>query len=65
MRIMVNDEQHDVAESTLAGILTELGYGAARVATAINGTFVPASRRSLTAVAEGARLEILAPMQGG
>jgi len=65
MLITVNDEPHEVKGATLSGVLDELGYGTARVATAIDGLFVPASRRDSTQVADGARLEILAPMQGG
>ncbi|MBS4073618.1 sulfur carrier protein ThiS [Ameyamaea chiangmaiensis] len=65
MRITVNDEPRDVTGDTLSVVLDELGYGAARVATALDGLFVPVSRRATASVTDGARLEILAPMQGG
>ncbi|GBR54491.1 thiamine biosynthesis protein ThiS [Neokomagataea thailandica NBRC 106555] len=65
MRITVNDEPHDVAATTLASVLEELGYGDSRVATALNGTFIPASQRDNVTLSEGAALEVLAPMQGG
>ncbi|WP_323990993.1 sulfur carrier protein ThiS [Nguyenibacter sp. L1] len=65
MRILVNEEPRDVAAVTLAAVLDELGYGGARVATAVNGDFVPAARRGALHLDEGARVEILAPMQGG
>ncbi|MBB2202432.1 sulfur carrier protein ThiS [Gluconacetobacter tumulisoli] len=65
MKILVNEEAHEVSTRTLAGLLDELGYGDARVATAVDGDFVPASRRGGHMLAEGARIEILAPMQGG
>ncbi|GAA4493225.1 sulfur carrier protein ThiS [Gluconacetobacter tumulicola] len=65
MRILVNEEPRDIETATLAGLLDELGYGDARVATAVNGAFVPASRRGSLTLDEGARVEILAPMQGG
>lgn len=65
MLIRVNDEQHDVKGSALADILDELGYGDARVATALDGVFVPVRQRAERIVQEGASLEIVAPMQGG
>mgnify|MGYP003366357407 CR=1 FL=1 len=65
MNINVNGELHEVRAQTLAAVLEELGYGCARVATALNGTFVPAGLRSSQNIREGAELEILAPMQGG
>ncbi|KAB8125145.1 sulfur carrier protein ThiS [Komagataeibacter medellinensis] len=66
MQIMVNDERRDVVAVTLAAVLTELGYATtSRVATAVDGRFVPAGQRAAMALHEGARVEILAPMQGG
>ena len=49
----------------LAAALAELGFAEAVIATAVNGTFVPAPKRSAAALADGDRLEVLAPMQGG
>ncbi|PKP84005.1 MAG: thiamine biosynthesis protein ThiS [Alphaproteobacteria bacterium HGW-Alphaproteobacteria-2] len=65
MRITVNDEPREVSAATLAEALDELGFGAARIATAVNGGFVPATARAGHRLAEGDRLEVLAPMQGG
>jgi len=65
MHITVNDEARDVTADALDAILLELGYGNSKVATALDGAFVPAARRAQTRVVDGARLEILAPMQGG
>lgn len=65
MLIMVNDETHDVAATTLADLLEELGYRGARIATALNGHFVPALQRAVTPLADGMRVEVVAPMQGG
>jgi len=65
MRIEVNGETRTVAATNLAEALTELGWGDARVATALNGAFVPAGARAAQPLAEGDRLEVLAPMQGG
>lgn len=65
MKIDVNGEAQVIAGATVAAALTELGWGEARVATALNGVFVPKGARGEAALAEGDRLEVLAPMQGG
>ena len=65
MHILVNGTAHDLHATTLAQALQTLGYQQAIVATAVNGTFVPANRRDETVLADGDALEILAPMQGG
>lgn len=65
MRIEVNGAARDVDATTVADALTELGWGDARVATALNGDFVPQARRAEQPLRDGDRLEVLAPMQGG
>jgi sulfur carrier protein len=45
--------------------LAELGYAERTVSTAVNGQFVACGARAGTALAEGDRVEVLAPMQGG
>ncbi|MEM1388679.1 MAG: sulfur carrier protein ThiS [Pseudomonadota bacterium] len=65
MRIEVNGEPRDVTAGDLAAVLVELGFGEAKVATALNGAFVAKSTRETQLLAEGDRLEVLAPMQGG
>ena len=65
MKIMINGVGTEVRADTLAAVLDELGYGDARVATAVNETFVPAAARGQTALAPGYRIEIVAPRQGG
>ena len=65
MQIVVNGEPRHVAATTLAAMLDELGYGGARLATALDGDFVPAGRRDAARLAEGCAVEILAPRQGG
>ena len=65
MKIDVNGTAHEVTATTLDAALQELGWGEARVATALNGEFVPKSARAQTALRDGDRLEVLAPMQGG
>jgi sulfur carrier protein len=65
MKILVNGTSHEVSAETLADALPELGYRDAVVATALNGKFVAAQRRSNTALSEHDRVEIVVPMQGG
>ncbi len=65
MKITVNGDPQTVAATTLAEALEELGYADARVATALNETFVPVGQRQAHPLAEGDHLEILAPRQGG
>jgi sulfur carrier protein len=65
LKITVNGERRDVEGRTLAELCAILGYGDARIATALNGSFVPASRRAQTALSEGDKVEIVAPRQGG
>jgi sulfur carrier protein len=65
MRILVNGDWRETVASQLAATLEELGYRGRVVATAVNGEFVPAEARSARELAEGDRLEVLAPMQGG
>ena len=65
MTLIVNGEPREVAVETLAEALLALDYGEAKVATALNGDFVPARARGLTPVKDGDKIEIVAPRQGG
>ncbi len=65
MKIILNGEARDVAQANLAVALEELGYSTAKIATALNGNFVPASARASTPLSDGDLLEVVAPMQGG
>ncbi|WP_439562431.1 sulfur carrier protein ThiS [Roseinatronobacter sp.] len=65
MKIEVNGERRDIKATNVADALAELGWGDARVATALNGDFLPKTARAGTALSDGDRLEVLAPMQGG
>jgi sulfur carrier protein len=65
MRLVVNGVERELSATTLAAALAALDYGDAKVATALNGEFVPARVREATPVKEGDRIEILAPRQGG
>lgn len=65
MRIVVNGEPKMTGARTLAELCAALGHGEARVATAINGNFIPARERDAITLAEDDAVEILAPRQGG
>jgi sulfur carrier protein len=65
MRIFVNNEPREVQGRTLADLLRELGFLGAVVATAVNGSFVPAGQRPARELKDADRVEVLAPMQGG
>jgi sulfur carrier protein len=65
VKVLVNGDWRDTGAVDLATALVEFGYGEAVVATAVNGEFVPATSRQGARLAEGDRIEVLAPMQGG
>ena len=65
MRIIVNGVEHELAAETLAAALKALEYENATVATALNGSFVPARKRNEAKLTDGDRIEIVAPRQGG
>lgn len=65
MRIFLNDEVREVDAGTLAAALETMGFGGRKIATAVNGRFVAATARPGTKLADGDRIEVVAPMQGG
>jgi sulfur carrier protein len=65
VRLVVNGELQEVPAATLADALQSLELAEAKVATALNGEFVPARARASTPVKDGDRLELVAPRQGG
>jgi sulfur carrier protein len=65
MRLVVNGEPQELPAATLADALQSLNFAGAKVATALNGEFVPARARQATTLKDGDRIEIVAPRQGG
>ena len=65
MRLVVNGELQELPAATLADALQSLDLAEAKVATALNGEFVPARARAATPLKDGDRIEIVAPRQGG
>lgn len=64
MSIEVNGQSQPLAPH-LQALLERMGLAGAAVATALNGRFVPSGERTRTPLADGDRVEVLAPMQGG
>ncbi|MBD9528026.1 sulfur carrier protein ThiS [Paracoccus sp. PAR01] len=65
MKITLNGEARDLAGPTVQDALVQIGLGEAKVATALNGGFLPAPSRAATQLKNGDALEVVAPMQGG
>lgn len=65
VRLTINGEACEVRTTSLAAVLVELGYGDRKVATALNGEFVPERKRADTRIKAGDHIEIVAPRQGG
>lgn len=63
MRITINGTAHDL-EGTVADALQAAGL-TGKLATALNGTFLPAPLRDATLLTDGDAIEAVAPMQGG
>jgi sulfur carrier protein len=65
MHIEYNGTTVETQAPNLAAFLAERAIETDTVATAINGEFVPRARYDSEPLFEGAKLEVLAPMQGG
>lgn len=65
MQILLNGQITETAAATLAALLHEQQFDRGEVACALNGDFVPRGLYDTTTLAEGSRIEVLSPMQGG
>jgi sulfur carrier protein len=65
LQILVNGEPVATDACTLAELCVKLGFAEAKVATAVNGSFVASAKRGLTPLAPKDEIEIVAPRQGG
>ena len=65
MQILLNGQPVATDARTLAELCGSLGFGEAKVATAVNGSFVASAKRGLTPLAPKDEVEIVAPRQGG
>ncbi|MBX2825099.1 MAG: sulfur carrier protein ThiS [Gammaproteobacteria bacterium] len=65
MKIYVNGDPVVSNADTLEALLLELDKATAKIATAVNESFVPAPQRAEYRLSDGDRVEIVAPRQGG
>jgi sulfur carrier protein len=65
LSIIVNGERRGTAARSLEALVAELELAKARVATALNGEFVPEAARRSTPLRDGDAVEIVSPRQGG
>ncbi|MGH6737065.1 MAG: sulfur carrier protein ThiS [Methyloceanibacter sp.] len=65
MLILLNGERFATDASNLDELCAKLGFAEAKVATAVNGSFVAAAMRRITQLSEADEIEVVAPRQGG
>lgn len=66
IKVSINNEPQQLAEgSTVADMLGQLGFVAAKVAVAVNTEFVPRSTYASQVLQPGDSVDVLAPVQGG
>ena len=63
--VIVNGRALVTAAKTVSDLVAAQDFTGARIATAVNGHFVPEVRRATTPLQSGDRVEIVAPRQGG
>jgi sulfur carrier protein len=63
--ITLNGEPFATRATTLADLVVEAGFGDAKVATAVNGSFVSTGERQRTTINKGDKVEVLSARQGG
>lgn len=65
LKIMLNGVPVETPAATLAELLEGQGFGGMKVATAVNGEFVPARGREAKRLAAGDKVEVVSARQGG
>ena len=63
--LTINGMPRDTRAETLAELIAGEDFGETRVATAVNGAFVPSRARAERRLEAGDRIEILSARQGG
>ncbi|MGV0661179.1 sulfur carrier protein ThiS [Mycolicibacterium sp. XJ662] len=65
MKVIVNDEAVEVdADTTIAALLSRLGFPEKGIAVAVDWSVLPRSQWDTT-LADGARLDVVTAVQGG
>ena len=65
MQIVVNGKPVQTKAQNLQELCSELGFGTAKIATALNGDFIARPARGDTMLGAGDKIEIVAPRSGG
>ena len=66
MQVWINGDRRELADgSGVREVLAELGAPSTGVAVAVDGLVVPRAAWAHTALADGARIEVLTAVQGG
>ncbi len=65
VEILLNGKTVVTQTVNVLDLLIEQGYAGAKIATALNGEFVPASQQREQRIQEGDKIEVVAPRQGG
>jgi len=66
LKLEINGEPATTDATTLNELCQSLGFDAEqKIATAVNGDFVPEAKRAACSLQEGDKVEIVSPRQGG
>lgn len=65
MVVVVNGREIETAARLLSDLVAQQVLPDQKVATALNGQFIPIAKRSDTQLKPGDRIEIVSPRQGG
>jgi len=65
IKIRLNGVELATEVRTLHDLVAAGPFGGGRIATAVNGRFVPAAERASTVLAAGDKVEVVSPRQGG
>jgi len=65
LKVLLNGEPFATEAMTLDELCASLGFAEAKIATAVNGSFIAGGNRGTTQLAAADEIEIGAPRQGG
>lgn len=65
LKILLNGSQLVTEAKTLEELCDSLGYANTKIATAMNGEFVPERNRQSVVLTRDDKIEIVSPRQGG
>jgi sulfur carrier protein len=65
LKVLLNGEPFATEAMTLDELCASLGFADAKIATAVNGSFIAAGNRETTQLAAADEIEVVAPRQGG